>query len=202
MIQVDLHDPALRAQWAATRNLRIEGFLQEPLAQALLAELRELPHKLALPTVPRLKYQMACHENYPDPACEHPVCRFVHFWLGEGREQLSQFVGEALDAPPSGMVLSTLYTKGCYLDPHNDQEGSRALAFVLGLTEDSWPAEEGGWLEFLGYGPEGVRVVERRPPGWNTLDLFDVRLPGRIHRIPMLLQHRERRVLSGWFHVG
>ena len=74
------------------------------------------------------------------------------------------------------------------------------MAYVVGLSPEPWPAEEGGWLEFLG-GPDGP-VLERRSPGWNTLDLFDVRRPGRWHRVPILREHRARRTIAGWFHLA
>jgi Rps23 Pro-64 3,4-dihydroxylase Tpa1-like proline 4-hydroxylase len=98
------------------------------------------------------------------------------------------------------MVTATLYSRGCYLDAHNDTDGSRALAFVLGLTREPWPAERGGHLEFLDTGGGAIRVRERRPPGWNTLDLFDVRRPDHIHRVPLVEDPVLRLAVSGWFY--
>lgn len=73
------------------------------------------------------------------------------------------------------------------------------MAFVLDFTEQRWPWEQGGYLEGLTHDDQGVTVAERRPPGFNTLDIFDLTVPNRTHRIPILTEHHERRVLSGWF---
>ncbi len=45
-----------------------------------------------------------------------------------------------------------------------------------------------------------MQVVARRPPGFNTLDLFCVQADNMIHRVPLLTHHHERRVVVGWFH--
>ena len=98
-----------------------------------------------------------------------------------------------------GRLLATLYTKGCYLAPHNDYDGTRAIAYVLGLSPRPWSAAQGGHLEFLS--ADGRRVLERRAPGWNTLDLFDVHRAPPLHRVPLVTEHVERRTLTGWFRV-
>ena len=67
----------------------------------------------------------------------------------------------------------------------------------LGLTRQGWPEEQGGWLEF--YGPDKQTVIERRPPGFDTLDLYDVHPVERWHGVPLLLeQAQERLTISGW----
>lgn len=202
MIRQDLDPPpeALRARWRETRNLRIEGFLDPAVTRAVQGELRALPHRLQIPRTPDLQYLMAAWESYPDEGCDHSVCRLTSWWYDAGLRWVEALIGEPLAAPPDRLMLATLYGKGCYLDAHNDMAESRALAFVLGFTDEAWPAEDGGWLQFLRWDASAIEVVERRPPGFGTLDLFDVRIPDRIHEIPLLVEHHERRVMSGWFH--
>lgn len=203
MIAPGLDPPpeALRVRWAEQRRLRIDGWLHAGLAEALLEHTRSLPHHLVQPGPTRLRYQLALAETRPDPT-GGPLARFAAWWFGPGRAWVEALVGEPLLPPPEGTLVSTLYTRGCYLDPHNDQAPGRAVAFVVGLSPTPWPVEDGGWLEFMDFGAEGVELTEQRPPGFNTLDLFDVRAPGQIHRIPMLRVDHERRVLSGWFHAA
>jgi hypothetical protein len=202
MIRPALDPPPqdLRARWRATRNLRVDPFLSADVARAVQGELRGLPHRLQPPRTDDLQYLMAAWESYPDEGCDHAVCRLTAWWFDAGLRWVEQLIGEPLDAPPDRMMVSTLYGKGCYLDPHNDKAEDRAIAFVLGFTDETWPADEGGWLEFLRFDATTVEVIERRPPGFGTLDLFDVRVPDRIHQIPLLVAHHERRVMSGWFH--
>ena len=190
----------IRRQWEDTRRIRIDGFLQPNVAQAVLADLRQRPHRLALPDTPQLQFQMATHKHYPDATCDHAACNLVAWWFDEGLSWVNDLVGESFVSPPSGHLLSTLYTKGCYLDPHTDTNPGRAIAFVLGFTEEQWPHHEGGYLEFLRYTDADIEVTERRRPGFNTLDLFDIREHRMVHHIPVLTTHRERRALSGWFH--
>jgi len=47
---------------------------------------------------------------------------------------------------------------------------------------------------------QGPEAVEVRPPGWNTLDIFDVRQPTRLHEVRMVTQPLERRAISGWLY--
>lgn len=203
MLSPALADPArledLRAAWRASGgNLRIEGFLGEDAARRALAAARVEPHRLALPSPDEaLTYQFWAASFAPEPDCEHPLCALGRFLLGSGREWVEALTGQALAPAPDRAVAAGAYIKGSYLDPHDDFGRGRALAFVLGLTPEPWPAALGGHLEFLD--PAGA-VVERRAPGWNTLDLFDVRAPGRAHRVPILREHLERRTVYGWYY--
>jgi len=79
-------------------------------------------------------------------------------------------------------------------------DGARRVAYVLGLTRTAWPAEHGGHLEFLAVRDGAVVVTERRAPGWNTLDLFDVVGTNRLHQVPIVTADVERRAIPGWFY--
>jgi Rps23 Pro-64 3,4-dihydroxylase Tpa1-like proline 4-hydroxylase len=70
---------------------------------------------------------------------------------------------------------------------------------VLGLTDEPWPADHGGHLEFLAVDGDALIVTERRPPGWNTLDLFDVTGTACLHQVPIVTCDVERRAITGWF---
>lgn len=198
MLHPRLADPAelaaLRDAWRASPNLRIESFLDEEEARALYEAIRRAPHELQLADVEHLPMQYWAFAQVPDADCDHVVCRAGRWFWSDGVALISQITGLALEPPPDRQLVATHYDKGCFLDPHNDFNGSRKIAFVLGLTEESGPVEDGGWLEFLGTAPE------KRPPGWNTLDVFDVRSPDRPHAVPIVTRRAERRALSGWFY--
>ncbi len=191
----------LAAEWRARGALRIQPLLDDEVARALVAELRALPHRVNTASAADLAYLYFRYDATPDPACDHVLCAVGRWLFGAGPAWIGDLVGRSLEAPPDDALAATLYSKGCYLDPHNDADGVRSVTYVLGLTDESWPAERGGHLEFLAPPARApVRVIERRAPGWNSLDLFDVERATHIHRIPMLLDHRERRAISGWFH--
>lgn len=192
----------LRAAWALEPNLRIQPFLEEAAAQALLAALREQPHELlaGTPDVGGLQLQYLRYAFTPERACEHAVCEFGRWLHSEAVAWASRVTGKALASTPDGKVLATLYTQGSYLDAHNDYDGQRAVAFVIGLTPEPIPERLGGHLEFLGADDERVFVAERRAPAWNALDLFLVEAPDRPHRVSLVREPVERRAVSGWFH--
>jgi hypothetical protein len=196
-----LHDPAvlaeLRARFAAQGGcLRIDEVLMPGIAAALPEAL------LALPFEP---YHV--HD-------EHVRCLFwrcivaVHDELPWPFDWLGRFVTSdlpALVAAITGREVAgltedwlpvCLFTKGSYLDAHEDHGVGRATAFVLGLTREPWPADDGGHLELLADDRE--TVVERRAPGFDTLDLYDVRPVVRWHRVPLLVEHHRRLTVSGW----
>ena len=190
----------LAAEWQARGSMRIQPLLDDEVAGALLTELRGLPHRINGAATPDLAYLYFRYDTIPDPACDHVLCTVGRWLFGNGRAWIGELVGRPLEPPGDGGLAATLFSKGCYLDPHNDADGVRSVTYVLGLTDEAWPAERGGDLEFLAPPSRApVRVVERRAPGWNSLDLFDVERDTHIHRIPMLLDHRERRAISGWF---
>ena len=191
---------ALTEHWEETRNLRIEPLLAEEVASELLERLESQPYRLQSASRDgALALQYWGLGMLPGGE----MADFVTWLHGDLGAWIAGWTRRKLAPPADGQLLSTLYTKGCYLDPHNDYDGERELAYVLGLTPASWPAEEGGWLEFLEPSGRTIGVAERRPPGWNTLDLFDVSQPTcPAHRVSLLTGRQHRRVVAGWYYAG
>ncbi|MBX3467044.1 MAG: 2OG-Fe(II) oxygenase [Planctomycetes bacterium] len=203
MLAADLRRPerlaALRRAWAAGEALRVAPALDEGEALALLEATRREPHALVVPEAPPIRFQFWKWAGIPEAACEHALCRLGRWTQTDLLAWVEAVTGLALAPPPEGPpCAAALYTKGSYLDAHDDYGRGRAVAYVLGLTPAPWPEADGGWLEFLA--AQDGPVVEARPPGWNTLDLFDVRAPGRWHRVTLLREHHQRRTIAGWFH--
>ena len=195
------HDlAALRDAWRATGSLRVEGWLAADTPARLRDAARAARFELQVAPPTPLGFQYWSAAQVPDAACDHPLCELGRWLWSDGVAWVREVTGLALAPPADRQIVTTLYDKGSYLDPHNDFDERRQVAFVYGLTEERWPAEEGGWLEFLDVDPDGVRVTERRSPGWNTLDLFDVRKPDRTHAVPILRRRAERRAIIGWLY--
>lgn len=188
----------LQAAWRARRSLRIEGFLEDAVAREALAQLRTLPYNVAISDQAELSFQFWRCAWTPEIACDHLLCGLGRCLHGEALAWVADVTGLALAPPADGLVVSTLYEKGSYLELHNDFGRGRAVAYFLGLCPAPWPAELGGHLELVD--PATGAVLERRPPGWNTLDLLDVRGAGAWHQVPMLREHLEWRAISGWFY--
>jgi hypothetical protein len=189
----------LRATFSERGSIRIDGFLDGALVVALRDASRALEHELRVSIPDDLAYQYWSAKVVPEEHCDHLLCRFGRWLWSDGAAWIGALTGIELMPPPGRTLVTTLFDKGSHLDPHNDWDGTRKVAFVLGLTEETWPAEDGGHLEFLDTDGKHIVVVESRPPGWNTLDLFDVRQPTCNHAIPILRRRAERRVISGWF---
>jgi hypothetical protein len=204
MLHPRLREPAtvdeLRARWRDEHALRIADFLDPAEALALRDALREQTHTLTTAPDASLFFQYWAFTQVPDPECDHVVCRAGRWLWSDGRAWLSMLTGIDLAPPEDRLLVATRYDKGSYLDTHNDWNGARKVAYVLGLTESHGPPEEGGWLEFLTADDDGAKLLHRVPPGWNTLDLFDVRQPDRPHAVPILTRAAERRAISGWFY--
>lgn len=204
MIHPDLLAPgatdALAAAWAERGSLRIAPLLAPEAAEAVEAALMQQPMSLLSPAPGGFRYQYWALSYHPDETTD-PTLAALGRWIHGGLAALcSKLTGRRLGPPADGRLLSTLYTRGCYLDPHNDADGRRSVAYVIGLSRPSWPASEGGHLEFLSVSGGAVVVSERRLAGWNSLDLFDVSARAPLHRVPPLLTDRQRRVFAGWLY--
>ena len=197
-------DAAQRAEataiWQKNRSLRIDGLLVDDDARVLRDELRTLPNALRGASPPAFSFQYSALGNVPDADCDHVLCQFGRWWWSAGVAFAAGITGMSLRPPEDRMVVSTLFQRGSFLDPHNDYDGVRRCAYVLGLTETAWPPSDGGYLEFLGMAGDEVQVTERRAPGWNTLDLFDVTGVHCLHHVPILTRDVERRAIAGWFY--
>lgn len=189
----------LRARWSERRNLRIEPFLDQDIAQQLAVHLRGEPYAFRAAEPSRFNFQYWELEVVPHADCDHPRCAFGRWLWRDGAAWLGALTGMDLAPPPDKMMVSTLYDKGCYLEPHSDSDGDRRLAFVLGLTPQPRDEQGGGHLEFLEAIDGRVQVGERRAAAWNSLDVFDVRSHGFVHQVSLVTEPSERRALSGWF---
>jgi SM-20-related protein len=94
---------------------------------------------------------------------------------------------------------ATHYRPGHYLTRHlDDPKGEhRKFAFVCGFTR-RWDPDWGGLLQF--FDTEG-RPADSLSPGFNTLDLFDVR---HVHSVTLVAPWalNPRHAVSGWFVNG
>lgn len=197
-------DPGARAAaglaWRHTRSLRLEALLADEVAAALAVAVAELPHPVIAASAPDYAFQYGAFASPPEDDCDHVWCTFARWWWTAGVAFVGELTGLTLEPPSDRRLVATRFGRGSFLDPHNDHDGARRCAYVLGLTRDAWPPADGGHLEFLATDGDDLIVTERRVPGWNTLDLFDVTGTTCLHQVPILLRDVERRALSGWFY--
>lgn len=94
---------------------------------------------------------------------------------------------------------ATDYRPGHYLTRHlDDPKGElRKLAFVWGFTR-RWDPDWGGLLQFFDDNGQPTRSYS---PGFNTLDLFEVR---HVHSVTFVAPFalNPRHAVSGWFVKG
>lgn len=199
MLHPSLIDRAgeLRARWRERPCLRIEPFLAADVAGEVDAAVAAGAWTLHAERG-RFNYQYWRAEVEPDDDCRHPLCELARWLWTDGAAWLGAVTDLDLAAPPHRTLTATRFDRGCYLDAHSDCDGHRAVAYVLGLTRDVPAAGEGGHLEFVAADGDVVRVVDRRPPSWNSLDLFDVTDHRFVHRVPMVTRRCDRRAVSGW----
>jgi hypothetical protein len=190
----------LRERWSANpRGMRIDDVLDADAASALLNALRQQPHNLLATSSVNISFQYLASTLVPEDDCDHQLCVFGRWLFGDACAWLSKITGLELGPAPDRQMIATLYTKGSYLALHNDYDGKRKVAFIYGLTPpESELLEPDGHLDMLTDDEAGVTVVDRRPPGWNTLDIFQVTGKTQWHRVNMVRTHAERRAIAGW----
>lgn len=190
----------IREAWSRSGCLRIDGVLAPGLADELEPALRALPFEPHFESDEHTRcFFWRCIVQVPGadaPPLPPPFDRLARF-LGRDLVELASAVsGRAVLGQVKDWITVCRYKKGSYLDAHQDYGVGHAVAYVLGLTRARWPAEAGGHLEFLAGDRE--TVIERRPPGFDTLDLYDVHPVVRWHRVPLLVEHQDRLTVSGW----
>lgn len=196
-----LADPAvlasLRDRWAATRRLRIDDALRPELAEELVDAAVALGFEYFEKhegDVHALFYRQV--QRYQGNARFAPIAQARQLLEVDLPALASAITGQALHAADREGFAIDYYTRGAYLDAHTDRGPDRLVAFVVGLTEESWPAEDGGHLEFLA--PDESTVVERVAPGFGSIDLFTVHPLIVPHRVPILRRPVTRLSINGW----
>lgn len=186
-IHPDLADPArlatLADRWRRDRQLRIERALVPGLAAELATVAGRLPLSAALDERELSWRCLIETPRVPDPQtheCLHRLVRFVEIDLVD---LVGAITGRSLRAVAPARLDVRALRKGSYRDPASADDDAE-LAFVLGISAGSWPAEWGGHLELL---DDRGAVVARRPPGADTLDLL---APSRV-RVPLLTRAVE-----------
>ena len=189
---------AVQKMWDTHKNVRLEHAFEAELIDSIYETLPTLPFTLTHQVADDFSYQYykTIIDRQWDPF--QPSATLWTWLNGEGLDWLEAITGLELAPPGPKTVSAALYTKGCYLEPHNDSGHHRNIAFVIGFTPHQWAVEHGGHLQFLD--EDGV-ITERRAPGYNTFDFFDVSDNANCHEIPMLLQHVQRYSISGWFSM-
>jgi prolyl 3-hydroxylase /prolyl 3,4-dihydroxylase len=106
---------------------------------------------------------------------------------------------------------ASVYVAGSHLLAHDDVIGTRAVAYIVYLTDPgpasgaaAWQAEDGGQLELYPCASPGEPLPMPSKtilPLWNSMGIFTV-LPGRsFHAVQEVLsQTKERLSIQGWFH--
>src|SRR5262249_16875330 len=99
----------------------------------------------------------------------------------------------------NAFAQATNYEPGHYLTRHlDDPKGEqRKFAFVWGFTR-KWDPDWGGLLQFF---DDQNLPPHTLSPGFNTLDLFDVR---HVHSVTLVAPWamNSRLAVSGWFVKG
>lgn len=188
----------LRQTWAEGRSLRVEQVLAPGLAEAIAAEAMQLPFVAHHHHDEHVRCLFWRCELALDAAASlpEPLQRAQRFLQRDLPALATAIRGDPLRCPPGGGLVFRRFRKGSYFEPHDDHGPGRVTAYVLGLTRERWPAEQGGHLEFLAADRQTTTNV--RPPGFETLDLYDVLPEERWLRIPLLSAHVERLTLSGY----
>jgi Rps23 Pro-64 3,4-dihydroxylase Tpa1-like proline 4-hydroxylase len=122
-------------------------------------------------------------------------------------------------------MAASVYTQGCHLLCHDDVIGTRAVSFIVYLTDAEWSGADGGALQLypLQEGEQPLEAAaaapEQPPPSqqgvpaahpttdvlplFNSMAVFAVR-PGRsYHSVQEVYTERTPRLsIQGWYHAA
>lgn len=130
-----------------------------------------------------------------------PDTALGRFYAGLGEKKTLEAIRTVTNSSSFDNVFAqaTDYRPGHYLTRHlDDPKGEhRKFAFVWGFTR-KWDPDWGGLLQF--FDNEGQPTTSLSP-GFNTLDLFDVR---HVHSVTLVTPWalNPRHAVSGWFVKG
>lgn len=137
-------------------------------------------------------------ETFKDGVHDTPLGRFYNAIRSKQTMEAIQKVTNAKTFD-NVFAQATEYRPGHYLTRHlDDPKGEhRKFAFVLGLTK-KWDPDWGGLLQFF---DDDGQPTDSLSPGYNTLDLFDVR---HVHSVTYTTPfcQNPRHAVSGWFVKG
>lgn len=191
---------ALRTAWSTTRRLRIDDALDPDLADALVDLAAAHPFAFFEKHVSEVRcvfWRQVHHlPDAHDLAAPHDLRALRRFIDDDLPTFASAITTQSLRAAAGDGIAIDFYTRGSYLDAHTDQGQDRLIAYVIGLTADQWPPEDGGHLEFLA--PDEHTVLDRIAPGYGSLDLFTIYPLTRPHRVPLLRRPVTRLSINGW----
>jgi prolyl 3-hydroxylase /prolyl 3,4-dihydroxylase len=99
-------------------------------------------------------------------------------------------------------MAASAYASGCHLLCHDDVIGTRAVSFVLYLSEEDWDGKrDGGNLELYSSPHEPV-PAKKVPPTFGTLVLFEVKPGVSFHAVQEVFRDGSPRLsVQGWFHA-
>lgn len=190
--------------WAEHNSLRLIEVLPQKLAEATADAILNTPLQSYHQHDEHIRCFMWRAVLPYDPKAPgelHAPFGEIASWLQHDLPALATaLTGRRVHPPTHSAVPLCVFRKGCYLDTHNDYSSGAAIAWVLGLTRESWDLDLGGSLEFVS-NREGSDVLERRRPGFNTLDLYTVHPVARWHRVPLLRTDVLRVTVSGWLPI-
>ena len=111
-------------------------------------------------------------------------------------------------------MAASIFTQGCHLLCHEDVIGTRAVSFIIYLSDDDWQLADGGALELyplhgqdtdasLQQGVPAAHPAVNILPQFNTMAIFGLK-PGRsYHSVQEVYANRTPRLsIQGWYHAA
>lgn len=96
-------------------------------------------------------------------------------------------------------AASLIFPSTGYLLPHDDQLGTRKIAYILNLSD--FKEKEGGQLEFFATDSNNnpIKVAKSIVPKFNNFIIFKVSEKS-FHQVSEVLSNKQRITIGGWFN--
>ena len=111
-------------------------------------------------------------------------------------------------------MAASIYTQGCHLLCHDDVIGTRAVSFIVYLTDSEWSASDGGALQLyplegqsdaapLAHGIPTASPTTDVLPRFNSMAIFAVKPGLSYHSVQEVYTERTPRLsIQGWYHAA
>lgn len=101
-------------------------------------------------------------------------------------------------------ISAAQYNAGSYLLCHDDDLGTRRIAFIIYLVPETWEESDGGSLDLFSTDEQTMQptvATSTLTPVWNSIAFFEVS-PVSFHQVAEVLDDTKgpRLSISGWFH--
>ena len=207
--RIEFEDPLVPGWWEGKKaeyeaSLPFRHVVVSPLGRSVLTAAREelttMKTQFKETDLFRLN-QTIEFANLAEASCPPAIWAIREALNGrEFKAQIESITGCTLSEQID--MAGNVYSRGCNLRCHDDCISTRAVSYILYLSDEPWDVGmDGGALEL--YAQENFIPQKCIPPTFGTICLFHVKAGESLHSVQEVFSVSVRRIsIQGWFHTN